>query len=106
MKRVHLLCGEGIYFSRISDKTVEIYIFPPCQSFIITALTTLYLFVPRNYVFYRIEDKIIRIINLYHEKDDFMWQLFGIDTTPQDTINYWMNRTEDLKFPMHSGEFN
>ena len=43
----------------------------------------------RNYVFYRIEDKYIRIINLYHEKEDFMWQLFGGDTTPQETIDYW-----------------
>ncbi|MBR6627634.1 MAG: type II toxin-antitoxin system RelE/ParE family toxin [Lachnospiraceae bacterium] len=48
-----------------------------------------YLFVSRNYVFYRIEDKYIRIINLYHEKEDFMWQLFGIDTTPKETIDYW-----------------
>ena len=48
-----------------------------------------YLFVAKNYVFYRIEDKYIRIINLYHEKEDFMWQLFGIDTTPQETIDYW-----------------
>ena len=48
-----------------------------------------YIFVSKNYVFYRIEDKCIRIINLYHEKEDFMWQLFGIDTTPQDTIDYW-----------------
>lgn len=48
-----------------------------------------YIFVSRNYVFYRIEEKYIRIINLYHEKEDFMWQLFGVDTTPQETINYW-----------------
>ena len=48
-----------------------------------------YIFVARNYVFYRIEDKYIQIINLYHEKEDFMWQLFGIDTTPQETIDYW-----------------
>ena len=48
-----------------------------------------YIFVSKNYVFYRIEEKYIRIINLYHEKEDFMWQLFGIDTTPQDTIDYW-----------------
>ena len=41
-----------------------------------------YIFVFRNYVFYRIEDKYIQIINLYHEKEDFMWQLFRIDTTP------------------------
>ncbi|MBQ4059833.1 MAG: type II toxin-antitoxin system RelE/ParE family toxin [Lachnospiraceae bacterium] len=48
-----------------------------------------YIFISRNYVFYRIEDKYIRIINFYHEKEDFMWQLFGIDTTPQDAIDYW-----------------
>jgi len=48
-----------------------------------------YLFVSRNYIFYRIEDDCIRIINLYHEREDFMWHLFGIDTTPQETIDYW-----------------
>ena len=48
-----------------------------------------YLFVSKNYVFYRIEDKYIRIINLYHEKEDFMWQLFGVNTTSQETIDYW-----------------
>ena len=48
-----------------------------------------YLFVSKNYVFYRIEDEYIRIINLYHEKEDFMWQLFSIDTTPQEMIDYW-----------------
>ena len=48
-----------------------------------------YIFVSGNYVFYRIEDKCIRIINLYHEKEDFMWQLFEVDTTPQETIDYW-----------------
>ena len=31
----------------------------------------------------------IRIINIYHEREDFMWLLFGIDTTPQETIDYW-----------------
>ena len=48
-----------------------------------------YIFVSKNYVLYRIEEKYIRIINLYHEKEDFMWQLFGVDTTPQETIDYW-----------------
>ena len=48
-----------------------------------------YLVVSKNYVFYRIEDKYIRIINLYHEREDFMWQLFGVDTTLQETIDYW-----------------
>lgn len=48
-----------------------------------------YLFILRNYVFYRIEERCIYIANIYNEKEDFMWQLFGIDTTPQETIEYW-----------------
>lgn len=48
-----------------------------------------YLFVEKNYVFYRIEEKCIRIINLYYEKEDFMRKLFGIDTTSQETLDYW-----------------
>ncbi len=48
-----------------------------------------YIFISKNYVFYRIEENYIRIINLYHEKEDFMRQLFGVDTTPQETIDYW-----------------
>ncbi len=48
-----------------------------------------YLFAVRNYVFYRIEDDCIRIINIYNEKEDFMWQLFGIDTTSQESLDYW-----------------
>ncbi|MBQ8983468.1 MAG: type II toxin-antitoxin system RelE/ParE family toxin [Lachnospiraceae bacterium] len=47
-----------------------------------------YLFVSQMYVFYKIEDKYIRIINQYHEKEDFMQKLFGIDTTLQDTIDF------------------
>ena len=48
-----------------------------------------YLVVASNYVFYKIEDTCIKIINIYHEKEDFIWQLFGIDTIPQETIDYW-----------------
>ncbi len=48
-----------------------------------------YIYVSRNYVFYRIEDKCIKIVNIYNEKEDFMWQLFGIDTTPSETLEYW-----------------
>lgn len=48
-----------------------------------------YIFVTRNYVFYRIESDCIKVINIYNEKEDFMWQLFGVDTTPQETLDYW-----------------
>lgn len=48
-----------------------------------------YLYVAKNYVFYRIEEHYIRVINIYNEREDFMWQLFGIDTTSQETLDYW-----------------
>ncbi len=48
-----------------------------------------YIYVYRNYIFYAIEEDCIRIINIYNEKEDFMWRLFGVDTTSQDTIDYW-----------------
>lgn len=48
-----------------------------------------YLVVGPNYIFYKIEDSCIKIINIYHEKEDFMWRLFGINTTPEETISYW-----------------
>ena len=28
-------------------------------------------------------------INIYNEREDFMWQLFGIKTIEQDNIDYW-----------------
>ena len=43
-----------------------------------------YLFVSKNYVFYRIEEKCIRIINIYHEREDFMMRLFSVDEITQN----------------------
>ena len=48
-----------------------------------------YIYVSKHYVFYRVEDKYIRIINMYHEKEDFMWSLFGIDTRTPESLDYW-----------------
>lgn len=43
-----------------------------------------------NYFFYRIKDKnTILILEMFHEKEDFMRKLFGIVTTSQETIDYW-----------------
>lgn len=49
-----------------------------------------YIFVEHNYFFYHIKgnDAII-ILEMFHEKEDFMRKLFGIVTTSQDTIDYW-----------------
>lgn len=48
-----------------------------------------YLYVGHNYLFYRIEPDQIIIVEMFDEREDFMWKLFGIDTTPQETYDYW-----------------
>ena len=49
-----------------------------------------YIFLEHNYFFYRIKDKnTILILEMFHEKEDFMRKLFGIVTTSQETLDYW-----------------
>ena len=48
-----------------------------------------YIFVAGNYVFFSIDSECIKIINIYNEKEDFMWLLFEIDTTSLETLDYW-----------------
>lgn len=48
-----------------------------------------YLYVEHNYLFYRIEPDKIIIVEIFNEREDFMWKLLGIDTTPQSTYDYW-----------------
>jgi plasmid stabilization system protein ParE len=48
-----------------------------------------YLYAGHNYLFYRIErDKII-IVEMFDEREDFMYKLFGISTTSQKSLDYW-----------------
>lgn len=42
-----------------------------------------------NYIFCCIKDNNIDIIDIYNEKEDFLWKLFGIKTTTQETLEYW-----------------
>lgn len=48
-----------------------------------------YLYVQHNYIFYCVDDATVYITDIFKEKEDFMWQLFGIRTTTQETENYW-----------------
>ena len=48
-----------------------------------------FLHVEQNYVFYRIEESSIVIVNIFNDREDFMYQLFGIKTISDDTIDYW-----------------
>ena len=48
-----------------------------------------YLYVSRNYLFYRIEDDKVIVTEIFDEREDFMYKLFGITTTSPDSIDYW-----------------
>lgn len=47
------------------------------------------LFIEHNYVIYRILDELILVLEIFNEKEDFMFQLFGVVTTSQETLDYW-----------------
>ena len=47
------------------------------------------LFVEKNYVFYRVTDSEILIVNVYNEREDFMFKLFGISSIDDDAEAYW-----------------
>lgn len=47
------------------------------------------LFVEHNYIIYRIMDDMVMILEIFNEKEDFMYQMFGVVTTSQDTVDYW-----------------
>lgn len=42
-----------------------------------------------NYVFYRIEPEKIMIVEMFDEREDFMYQLFGISTRTKESMDYW-----------------
>lgn len=47
------------------------------------------LYVQHNYIFYQIKADVIKITDIYNEKEDFMWKLFGIKNTTGETEDYW-----------------
>lgn len=47
------------------------------------------LYVQHNYAFYRVEQDTIWIVDLYNEREDFMWKLFGIRTISLESEDYW-----------------
>ena len=48
-----------------------------------------YIYAGRNYLFYRIESDKIIIVEMFDEWEDFMYKLFGITTTTQESLDYW-----------------
>ena len=48
-----------------------------------------YLFTHQHYLIYRIELKKVVIVQMFHEREDFMMKLFGISGRTQESIDYW-----------------
>ena len=48
-----------------------------------------YFYTNHQYIFYRIESEKIIIVEMFDEREDFMWKLFQIDTTSQETYLFW-----------------
>ena len=48
-----------------------------------------YFYTNHQYIFYRIEKNKIIIVEVFDEREDFMWKLFQIDTTSQETYLFW-----------------
>lgn len=48
-----------------------------------------YLYVGHNYLFYRIERDKIVIVEMFNDREDFMYKLFGVNTETQESTDYW-----------------
>ena len=48
-----------------------------------------YLYVKKNYLFYYLEGEKIIIAEMYDEREDFMFKLFGISSEPEESADYW-----------------
>lgn len=47
----------------------------------------MYIFIEKNYIFYRIEGNRVLIVRILNERQDFMQILFGIYTSDEDNEN-------------------
>ena len=48
-----------------------------------------YIFTHHHYLIYRYDEKKIVIVQMFHEREDFMKMLFGVSGRSDDSIEYW-----------------
>jgi plasmid stabilization system protein ParE len=48
-----------------------------------------YVFTNHHYFIYRMQGDAIIVVQMFHEKEDFMQKLFGISERTQESLNYW-----------------
>ena len=47
------------------------------------------LYVNHNYLFYYFEDDKIIVAEMFDEREDFMYKLFGISSESHESLDYW-----------------
>lgn len=47
------------------------------------------LYVKHNYLFYYFEDNKVIIAEMFDEREDFMYKLFGISSESEESVEYW-----------------
>ena len=48
-----------------------------------------YLFTHQHYLIYRVAPGKVTVVQMFHEREDFMMKLFGISGRTQESIDYW-----------------
>ena len=48
-----------------------------------------YVFIHHHYLIYRFDDRKVIIVQMFHEREDFMMKLFGVTGRTEESIEYW-----------------
>ena len=48
-----------------------------------------YLYINHNYLFYYVEADRVIVAEMFDEREDFMYKLFGINSESEESIDYW-----------------
>ncbi|MBR1741991.1 MAG: type II toxin-antitoxin system RelE/ParE family toxin [Lachnospiraceae bacterium] len=79
----------GIIMKRIRDLSVNPRQCPTVKGMLGIESPYYFLHVEHNCVFYRIDNDIVYVTDIYHEREDFMGKMFGIKLRTKDSMDYW-----------------
>ena len=65
------------------------YLGTPVKSFVMHSKDLFFLRTAHYYVFYLVEGKLIKVVQVYSERENFMQKLFGVSLRTPESIEYW-----------------
>lgn len=86
--------GAGIKIITIITKSIRGLVDNPYKCPMVEGMLGIpsdyyFLHVEHYYVFYRVDDNSIFISDIYNEKENFMWKMFGLKLRTQESMDYW-----------------